>query len=99
MAEQFKGTPGPWGVTTRQGSWDWVVFSETDPNIEVCQPFHDGTEENEIGEANARLIAAAPDMLAVLNACRIMLKNRDQRPEEMKLLDAIKAVIAKAEGG
>lgn len=62
----MKGTPGPWECTTRQGSWDWVVYSLADPNIEICQPFHDGTEDNEIGEANARLISAAPDMLAAL---------------------------------
>lgn len=45
----------------------------------------------------AAKVATISDMLAVLNAARIMLKNRDQRPEEMKLLDAIKAVIAGAE--
>lgn len=59
-------TPGPWACTTRQGSWDWVVYSASDPNIEVCQMFHDGTHFNEVGEANARLIAAAPDLLAAL---------------------------------
>jgi len=55
-------TPGPWDLTTRRGSWDWVVFQAANPNIEICQPFHDGTEDNELGEANARLIAAAPDL-------------------------------------
>lgn len=59
-------TPGPWGATTRRGSWDWVVYQEANPNTEICQPFHDGTEFNETGEANARLIAAAPDMLKAL---------------------------------
>lgn len=60
----MKHTPGPWFATTRQGSW--VVASAKDPNTEVCQMFHDGTDENELGEANSRLVAAAPDMLAVL---------------------------------
>jgi hypothetical protein len=46
----------------------------------------------------ARLEASNAEMLAVLNAARIVLKNRDQRPNEMKLLDAIKIVIANAEG-
>jgi len=45
-----------------------------------------------------RLEASNTEMLAVLNAARTMLKNRDQRPNEMKLLDAIKMVIANAEG-
>src|SRR6185369_655846 len=44
-----------------------------------------------------RLTTVASDMLAVLNACRITIKNRDQRPDEMKLLDAIKVAIANAE--
>ena len=57
-------TPGPWGATTRQRSWDWVVFQASDPNTEICQMFHDGTDENLTGEANARLIAAAPETAA-----------------------------------
>lgn len=64
-----KHTPGPWGYTSRKGSWDWVVYCNADPNIEICQPFHDGTDLNQIGEANARLISAAPDMLKALEAC------------------------------
>jgi len=62
----MKHTPGTWAATTRQGSWDWLVYSADNPNIEVCQMFHDGTEENETGEANAMLVAAAPDLLAAL---------------------------------
>jgi hypothetical protein len=57
-------TPGPWACTTRQGSWDWVVYKADDPNIEICQLFHDGTEFNDLGEANANLISAAPDLYA-----------------------------------
>ena len=52
-------TPVPWAATTRRGSWDWVVYSVADPNIEICQPFHDGTEDSETGEANANLIVEA----------------------------------------
>ena len=59
--EMAKSTPGPWHATTRKGSWDWVVAR--DSNNEICQMFHDGTDFNETGEANARLIAAAPELL------------------------------------
>ena len=64
MSAQSKAvhTAGPWAATTRQGSWDWLVYSVSDPNIEICQPFHDGSEFNELGEANAHLIAAAPEL-------------------------------------
>jgi DNA primase large subunit len=44
-----------------------------------------------------RLRKHVSDALTVLNACRIAIKNRDQRPDEMKLLDAIKIVIAEIE--
>lgn len=63
-AEHTAFTPGPWAATTRRGSSDWLVYSVADPNIEICQTFHDGTEFNEVGEANSKLIAAAPDLLA-----------------------------------
>ena len=56
----------PWAATTRQGSWDWVVYVRDNPRIEVCQLFHDGTEFNETGEANAHLIAAAPELYDAL---------------------------------
>ena len=55
----MSNTPTPWAATTRQGSWDWVVYSNSDPNIEVGQLFHDGTEDNPTGEANAALIVKA----------------------------------------
>lgn len=98
-----KFTPGPWATTTRQGSWDWVVYQVTDPNIEICQPFHDDTEENEIGEANARLIAAAPDMLAALReiAAEAGVTTGEMRAEierHQRIISLALAVIAKAEG-
>lgn len=63
MAETMH-TPGPWYATTRQGSWDWLVAQSE--RLEICQMFHDGTEMNATGEANARLVAAAPEMLEAL---------------------------------
>lgn len=67
-------TPGPWAATTRQGSWDWVVYQENGP-LEICQMFHDGTEFNEIGEANSKLVAAAPEMLKALKAAEGYMLN------------------------
>jgi hypothetical protein len=56
-------------------------------------------------DANARLIAAAPDLLA---ACRCLLASLvdwcdladedDQRAEDYRAIDAAKAAIATAEG-
>lgn len=42
------------------------------------------------------LYAAAPDMLAVLEAAEIVLRGRDQTEVEVALLTAMKAAIAKA---
>lgn len=61
---ESKHTPGPWYATTRQGSWDWLV-AQSD-RLEICQMFHDGSGLNQTGEANARLVAAAPDLLDAL---------------------------------
>lgn len=56
----------PFAATTRQGSWDWVVFHRDRPNFEVCQVFHDGTEDNELGEAYAEYIVAAANSVPAL---------------------------------
>jgi len=77
-------TPGPWIIDEQ-----YIV---ADDDKVICQW---GSYSEEV---NAHLIAAAPDMLIVLKYAQIILKNRDQRPEEMKLLDAIKIVVAQAEG-
>lgn len=66
-----KHTPGEWVISrdNRPGmEWNLHIASAENPNIEICSMFHDGTEENELGEANSRVIAAAPEMLDVLDA-------------------------------
>lgn len=68
MTDRFNRTPGAWGAKTREGSWDWVVYQKNNPAIEICQMFHDGTEFNERGEANAYLAAAAPELLEALES-------------------------------
>lgn len=97
MTDAFKGTPGPWFATTRQGSWDWLVASAVDPNIEICQMFHDATEENETGEANAKLVAEAHTMLAALKA--LVPADFDEHPQDFaQPWHDARAAIAKAEG-
>lgn len=69
-----KHTPGPWAATTRRGSWDYVVYQVAQPHIEICQMFHDDTDVNEIGKANAELVASAPWMKDELD--RLSNENR-----------------------
>lgn len=100
---EFKGTPGPWIA-----NGNWVEFERGD----ICQT--KGGFESDTARANARLIAAAPDLAAELREARttiaitrtqIMVElNRgverwDGVPEALKLrLDAIDGVLAKALG-
>jgi hypothetical protein len=91
-----KHTPGPWFISRdeRDGmSWNNHIASVPDPKSEICAMFHDGTPNNEIGEANAILIAAAPDLLKALK--QIVSDWEDGEPED--IVDAC-AAIAKAEG-
>lgn len=59
-------TPGPWQSHEKTGSPPYVT-REGEPSGWVCQT----VTFNGVGEAaaNARLIAAAPDMLDALNQC------------------------------
>ena len=82
-------TPGPWFVTpdgTAVYKKDGYGYRGDTICLFVGHPFID---------ANARLIAAAPELLAALQALAA-LPNK-HRPEEM--WDAARAAIAKATGG
>ncbi len=85
-------TPGPWHVTTRQGSRDWAVVAKNERH-EICQMFHDGSELNETGEANARLIAAAPELLEACKRAKKLLEpeliKEPDRTIFWELVDAI----------
>ena len=61
-----KHTPEPWAIDPDDRPnmhWNNHIVSEANPNIAICFMAHDGTEQNERGEANARRIVAC------INAC------------------------------
>jgi hypothetical protein len=68
MNEQTKHTPGPWQIDKFIG--EFVVSSgdtSSDPNArEICECYQDGERQDKTDLANARLIAAAPDLLTTL---------------------------------
>lgn len=91
-----KHTPGPWRV-------DKIFGLIMGAKGEEIAAIHSGTEEGrqnlETSNYNARLIAAAPEMLDVLKQARHRLyKLQDIGAESQRTLELIEAVIAKAEG-
>ena len=64
---ETKHTPGPWKVHFVQNAHTYAVYDKTETMrhiAEVSTPF--GVDGDRIGHANARLIAAAPDLLEAL---------------------------------
>lgn len=90
-------TPGPWDGPNFNGHY-WDIFPNTETfggNISV---FRSGMTDAEV-EANAHLIAAAPDLLAALEKLvdDLSFYNASGRP--CLSFDNAIAVIAKAKGG
>lgn len=97
-----KHTPGPWslgkrGKTTQHIDGGHAVRNEGWWSLAKVYVVVDD-EPSEAGEANARLIAAAPEMLASL----VEVMDWLGRPNELTLSDEqverIRAAIAKATG-
>src|SRR5690606_24881760 len=67
LVSGFKGTPGPWELG-EDGVWLGSVYSEDGLGIALVYGEGDIDEPRprEEGEANARLIAAAPELLKAL---------------------------------
>lgn len=73
--KEFKGTPGPWRLEEEDSSDHGIdAVSAVDPKdgqqFEVCEVW--GIDHDmsicEVSRSNARLIAAAPELLAALQA-------------------------------
>lgn len=60
-------TPGPWGVSRLDGGEQYNILDSSDQpdaNVVATARFHDDSPGETL--SNARLIAAAPDLLAAL---------------------------------
>ena len=88
MPETTKHTPGPWRA-------DWVNVYRKDDHLADCCPKAKNGIPLEQKEANARLIAAAPELLAALKALVNMQKGHENWPE----VKQAEAAIAKATQG
>lgn len=80
---EFKGTPGPWEITDYVESNRYTA-SETYHHIGAGKWFHDDCSNTGFGLSgymsihDARLIAAAPDLLEALIELRKLVAHHDQ---------------------
>ena len=95
MADRTQHTPGPWAVNPVGAVVD--SFRATGEIVPVCALLWptDVRSEDET-EANARLIAAAPDLLAALKALVDVIDLHYPR-DHFTVLTSARAAIAKAE--
>ena len=72
--KQFEGhTPGPWMISHIGKQWNHAIHTEDGIRVATTKAVEeDGHDEN---EADARLIAAAPDLLAECDRLRDALRN------------------------
>ena len=95
-----KATPGPWNCNHSSASGYDIVCSENSPT-DVCVISRRDKTTGEI-DANARLIAAAPELLAALETAYMALigylpAHRNDVTDAA--IGAARAAITKAKGG
>lgn len=104
-----KHTPGPWITQPNASEQNTVMISPSEKNWSAIAIVYLESDENGYNDANARLIAAAPEMLGVLKA---ILKNIEEGSVVLKFtpiengyphrpdlkLQALKKLIAQAGG-
>ena len=97
-----KHTPGPWAYSTSPEGWSYTINIYQAENAAHTPDYSDVAfrtctgGRKAIQEANARLIAAAPDLLEALWVC--MEHNRLHHGDSHNTVIQARAAIAKAEG-
>lgn len=98
-----KHTPGPWEFKTAANGDNGILAEGTGVFAEAFAEIrHGGENARDEALANARLIAAAPDLLAALKALRLqaLQSTVNDRANEwgMEALGLARCAISKAEG-
>lgn len=99
-------TPGPWTAEKGQtnapeithGVWGDVYEGKDGDGFSIATVWADVEELQAVAEANARLIAAAPDLLEALDALLGCGRKDLSNPKYDGYFEAARAAIAKAEG-
>lgn len=98
MKKETKHTPGPWSFIDADGYNTIEGAGETIACIPSADHFraHMGTPE---GQANRRLIAAAPDLLEALVVAKKLIESAEHKQSIIGPMNVIREAIAKAKGG
>lgn len=87
-------TPGPWSVHRwRAGKLRFISVNEDAQDTPIARLY----ERLDIN-ANARLIAAAPDLLAACEEALTLWSVGEPEPDELFIHDKLQAAITKARG-
>ena len=97
MEQKAAHTPGPWNCNRSSASGYDIVCSENSPT-DVCVISRRDKTTGEI-DANARLIASAPDLIEALRAVVATEIYLPDHPQRQAAYRNARAAIAKAEGG
>lgn len=97
---EMKHTPGPWRARRNNAFWEINPINAGDDGIpfsvgDVCSSAPNNPDGG-LQEANARLIAAAPEMLEALKE---ILDCANGLIDEREILNIATTAIAKATGG
>ena len=91
-----KHTPGPWSFRTARNGDNGVSASGTGVFAEAFADIrHEGEEARDEALANARLIAAAPDLLSLVFQYRDDLRHPPSADSKSRRLAAIEAALSK----
>lgn len=94
-ATNVQATPGPWRYDGSADSLFWSV--ELRNGLQTREILVEGFSDVE-ADANARLIAAAPDLLALVRQYRDDMRHGVSEDGATRREQAIDAVLAKVEG-
>lgn len=88
-------TPGPWKIIDHDE--DYIAITDDEQMYGICKIEEDASENRSAMKANARLIAAAPELLEALKET-IAWMNWDEAGWEKDFVLKVRELIARAEG-
>ena len=93
-------TPGPWRRKSAQTASPWHIDAGEGPTYRMIARVHDAYTADDSSHANARLIAAAPDLLAAASDALESLRRLPNAPDAFRVtcIAQLSAAIAKATG-